>query len=635
MKKLFCSSLCILFLFFSGCFSPEIIHHKKTSQNTPQTTENTQQYQTTKTDIQKKNYKQYIPTKILEKSFYEKAFSVTEKKFPIQNAPPHQTNILIVNHHLLAPHFIADTLRQISPQQKETIQNIILLSPNHFHQGKYHILSSNLPFKTPYGFLDTITSNTQQNTFGINIDNTVMKNEHGITGIVGFIHKYFLENTSHPIHIFPIILDDKTSTEESKHLAENIYKHFSTKDTLVIISMDMSHDLFPQIAQFHDTTTLQALQTQDENTLPHIDTDSRPSLLVLFRLAKYWNQTHFTLTHHSNSAQITHQKYQPDTTSYITGFFTKNNTPQTTHKITALFFGDMMLDRYIRQQLNQKGWESILNWRMKRFMTGSDFTVINFEGAMTNNTPYKAHDNMMAFTSDPKWAKKMHEYGINIANLANNHSFNFGKKGFLNTKKFLAQYNIATFGTPYNNTTTGNISTIQEVRGIKIAFIGYHELFSGNTKPITEEIKRIKHHTLADFIIVYAHWGDEYLQKIHPRIQRKAHTFIDAGADIVIGHHPHVIEPMEIYKKKYIFYSLGNFVFDQVWKPSVRTRLGLGITFLCTDTKITCYKKQIQYTLFPLIADKNKTHNFKVELMDKKNQETFFSWFQSISNTEQ
>ncbi|HIQ56730.1 TPA: CapA family protein, partial [Candidatus Gracilibacteria bacterium] len=172
------------------------------------------------------------------------------------------------------------------------------------------------------------------------------------------------------------------------------------------------------------------------------------------------------------------------------------------------------------------------------------------------------------------------------------------------------------------------LTTFQEVRDVKIAFIAYHELFNGDTSPITTEIQKIKSEKLAEFIVIYAHWGDEYLQKIHPRPQKKAHAFIDAGADIVIGHHPHVVQPMEIYNDKYIFYSLGNFVFDQVLGKSVRTRLGLGLEFICENN---CENKKINYTLFPLIADKNKTYNFAVELMKKENQEKFISWFKRIS----
>jgi len=92
-----------------------------------------------------------------------------------------------------------------------------------------------------------------------------MQNEHGITGIVGFLTKYFSTHASQKIQVFPIILDDKTLTQEATELAKKIEKNFTKKDTIVIISMDMSHDLFPQIANFHDITTFEAIKNLDEN----------------------------------------------------------------------------------------------------------------------------------------------------------------------------------------------------------------------------------------------------------------------------------------------------------------------------------------------------------------------------------
>ncbi len=295
---------------------------------------------------------------------------------------------------------------------------------------------------------------------------------------------------------------------------------------------------------------------------------------------------------------------------------------QNIKKVTALFFGDMMLDRYIRQKMDANGWEYILDESIKKFMNTSDITLVNFEGAMTENNPYPAHDMMLSFTSDPKWAKKMKEYGITIAGLANNHSLNFGKQGLKDTRKFLLEADINTFGEPFN---TENISFIQDIKGMKIGFIGYHELFDGNIFPIVEEIKTLKEKT--DFIIIYAHWGDEYKQQIHPRPQKKARTFIDEGADIVIGHHPHVVQPMEIYNGKYIFYSLGNFVFDQKAAKSVKTRLGLEIIFECNNKCVTDEDKKISYTLFPLISN----NEYQVRLMNSEEKNDFLEWFKKIS----
>jgi len=101
------------------------------------------------------------------------------------------------------------------------------------------------------------------------------------------------------------------------------------------------------------------------------------------------------------------------------------------------------------------------------------------------------------------------------------------------------------------------------------------------------EIKRIKTEKLADLIIVYPHWGTEYLTS-HPdkRQTDLAHQFIDSGADIIIGSHPHVIQPIEIYKEKPIFYSLGNFVFDQYFSKETMQGLMLKLDIVKKENKL-------------------------------------------------
>lgn len=567
----------------------------------------------------------YLTAKILDPEFYEQAFQVSEKRWDTQIVP--KTRILVVNHHLLAPHLIADTLKTVDSQ---SIKNIIILSPNHFSRGSQDILWGNFSWKTPFGILESI-QDTPESEEVFSDSAKIFQNEHGVSGIVGFLKYAFPQ-----AHISSVLQKDSTPIEKSTALAKDIFNTFKAEDTLIILSIDVSHDLFPQISKFHDITTIEAFKKWDTQNFHRLDVDSIPSIRTVFYLAELWDMMDFQLLHHTNSSEITQNPYQPDTTSYITGYFqpfpfrddcafiesTKSclQSSRNTQKATTLFLGDMMLDRYIRQALDAHGWEYLLDWRMKRFMRGTDRTLVNFEGAMTTFSPYPAHDMMLSFTSDPKWAEKMAEYGINIAGLANNHSLNFGAEGLLQTHTFLQQEKIDTFGEPFN---TQNLSTIQNIRGIKIGFIGYHELFDGNTAPVIAEIQHLRDQV--DFIVVYAHWGDEYRSVIHPRPQKKARQFIDMGADMVIGHHPHVVQPMEQYNGKYIFYSLGNFVFDQADYASVRTRLGLGVVFECRNE---CTQKNISYTLFPLVS--NLKH--QVRLMNQEEQEVFFQWFERISH---
>jgi AmmeMemoRadiSam system protein B len=561
----------------------------------------------------------YLISAILDKSFYKNpvlyANNTVEKV---------DTNLVIVNHHLLAPHFIANTLAKV---KSENVENIILLSPNHFYSGKSDIIYSNLKWKTPFGFLNPIKFKNDLflKNLPISLNNHLIGKEHGISGLIGFLHLQFPK-----AKILPIMQKESMNKENSILLGKNITKYFNKKNTLVVMSIDMSHDLDPYISNFHDILTKEVLNFIDIKSINRLDIDSKAGFYTAFTIAKNWGDINFNEVNYSSSAKLLNKKFQPDTTSYITGYFTKfkntcsiendincMNALQKKSKVTTLFLGDMMLDRYIRQSLDKNGFEYLLDDRIKRFMNGSDVTVVNFESAMTNFKHHKAYDNMLRFTSDPKWAKKMYEYGINFVSLANNHSLNFGKEGLTQTRKFLKDENILSFGSPLNNE---NISIIKNIRGIKIGFIGYNE-FYGNFSFIIDEIKKLK--VKADFIVVSSHWGDEYLQKIQQRPQKKARLFIDAGADLVIGHHPHVVQPMEIYKDKYIFYSVGNFLFDQIVTKSVRERLGLGITFSCTNH---CKEKKIDYIGIPLITNKK----YQVRIMNELEYKKFSQKFPEI-----
>ncbi|HFC36337.1 MAG TPA: hypothetical protein ENJ49_01525, partial [Candidatus Moranbacteria bacterium] len=114
----------------------------------------------------------------------------------------------------------------------------------------------------------------------------------------------------------------------------------------------------------------------------------------------------------------------------------------------------------------------------------------------------------------------------------------------------------------------------------------------------------------SDFIVVYSHWGREYKLVNSERQQKLAHQFIDAGADLIIGAHPHVVQPIEIYKNKAIFYSLGNFVFDQYFSDNVRSILGVGVLL---------ENKKIKFTLIPLFKRKNG----ELEWMTGEQQKNF------------
>jgi poly-gamma-glutamate capsule biosynthesis protein CapA/YwtB (metallophosphatase superfamily) len=275
------------------------------------------------------------------------------------------------------------------------------------------------------------------------------------------------------------------------------------------------------------------------------------------------------------------------------------------------FYGDLMIDREVANKMGQKGVDYIFNKvsSSKDFFENQDILVANLEGPFAEKRI--ATSKTIAFRFDPKNIEGLIKYGFNAFNLANNHSYDMGSKNVYFTHDILANNGIAWFGDELNEGPMYTWTTTTK-SGEKIAFLGlhntYHEL---DLKKVAEALSVAGSST--DYTIVNVHWGEEYRIFSTKKQQDLAHWLIDNGADAIVGHHPHVIQEFEIYKDKPIFYSLGNFIFDQYF--SVPTQTGLGVTLVLSGGNI----KQVEITPFIGIksqlnpmpeSDKNKLENW-------------------------
>lgn len=237
--------------------------------------------------------------------------------------------------------------------------------------------------------------------------------------------------------------------------------------------------------------------------------------------------------------------------------------------IDIIIAGDMMLDRNVRNIINLKGFDSYFDG-IKNIINNADISVANLEGPFTDNPSITASliDKSLQFTFDPRLVPKLYDLGFDVFGLANNHSMNFGKEGLDTTKEYLKQNNIKYYGDPNNYT---DISTIIEKNGIVVGLVGFHEFTYINFDKVINEIKNIRNSV--DVLIVSPHWGIEYQKEATDNMKKWAHEFIDAGADAVIGSHTHIIGDKENYKGKKIYYSLGNFAFDQYFSEETMNGL--------------------------------------------------------------
>jgi poly-gamma-glutamate synthesis protein (capsule biosynthesis protein) len=247
---------------------------------------------------------------------------------------------------------------------------------------------------------------------------------------------------------------------------------------------------------------------------------------------------------------------------------------------SVLFAGDIMLDRSVARHAMASSTDALFAGVLP-LMAGADARVANIEGAITTNPSIAQVDNtILHFTFDPELARAaLAPLNLSAASLANNHAYDFGIKGYDATRGYLDSWGIRPFGHPYNARA---LSTVIDVRGMQVCLVGYHSLYDATTTEVVGEIGRLRPE--CGKVVVFAHWGVEYELVADAAQVSEAHEFIDAGADLVIGAHPHVVQNVEEYKGRAIFYSLGNFMFDQDFSWDTTHGLAVKATFGATST---------------------------------------------------
>lgn len=258
----------------------------------------------------------------------------------------------------------------------------------------------------------------------------------------------------------------------------------------------------------------------------------------------------------------------------------------TTH---LLFAGDIMLARGVEWRINKEGLDYSLS-DVTPLISKADLAIANFEGTV-RDTPHPESDGFV-FDTTPAIANIVPAAGFDVVSLSNNHSDNYGASVVQHTRESLTTLGVTPFGDPYNSK---DFVAHKTVNGITLAFIGFHA-FGEDPQSIIPTIESEK--AAGNFVIVFPHWGVEYSATPSVTQVESAHTFVDAGADAIIGAHPHVIETYENYHGVPIIYSLGNFLFDQDW--SIPTQQGLVLGFDLDASSITL-------TFTPISVHKQKT----------------------------
>lgn len=221
------------------------------------------------------------------------------------------------------------------------------------------------------------------------------------------------------------------------------------------------------------------------------------------------------------------------------------------------------------EAVNQGNDYSYFLKNVQPYFANDDLTIVNFEGTLTDRGARQ--DKTFAFRGKPEYTRILTEGSVEAVTLANNHTLDYGEVSFDDTKKYLEEAGIVWFE---------NLNTkVVEVNGIKVGLVGLYALngsAEGNLPAAMEQVKTEG----AEVIVVQIHWGiegDNYPQESQISL---AHRAVDMGADIVIGHHPHVLQGIEEYKGKMIAYSLGNFCFGGNQNPRDKDTMIFRQTFI-------------------------------------------------------
>jgi poly-gamma-glutamate capsule biosynthesis protein CapA/YwtB (metallophosphatase superfamily) len=261
----------------------------------------------------------------------------------------------------------------------------------------------------------------------------------------------------------------------------------------------------------------------------------------------------------------------------------KGQDRQSESRLSLMSFGDVNLGRAVGQELLKGNLDYPFKW-VKDTLAKSDLVFVNLESQLSEQGGETQHPKYnLIFCGPPVGAEALKRANISVVSTANNHAFDYGVRALKETI-----LNLQGAGIPFVGTSVDSVDhsdpVIVEREGMRIGFLAYTQfvnlkgpwigriaLFEAQRARRDIDSLRAK----VDIVVVSYHGGEEYKDNPSEKLRRDFRTLADAGADVVVGHHPHYVQGIEMYRGKLLCYSLGNFVFYQ---PQLEwTQFGLGV----------------------------------------------------------
>lgn len=491
-----------------------------------------------------------------------------------KHALPGRPTGLIVPHHLLVRQCIANAFATVRGQD---FRRVVILCPDHFHLGRSPISVIDADFATPFGPVrsDTPLVRALAHAPGVTASD-IFYREHGIGSLLPFLHHELPQAT-----VCAVVIKADVTRPILDGLFEVLAREVD-EHTLIVQSTDFSHYLPEAEAETKDTLSCQVLLSEDPSQaflLRQPDyIDSVGALYLQARLQREVFHSRPLILEHLNSQRFANHPVDRTTSYFVVAYVPSTSPKEAAYRreMSLLFTGDIMLGRGVAELAERKGLDQPFQG-MSELFHQSDAVVVNLEGPLS---PPLRPEAPLCFHFAPSFASAMAQAGITHAGLANNHGLDQGSDGLAQTREILRRTGLTPLGDPAWDAEPEAARVDRD--GIPIRLVAFNATgpyFQLARK--TAFLKRLRAEDPHALIIVSIHWGHEYMPRAHEMQRRFGRAFVDAGADLVVGHHPHVVQDLERYRGRLIVYSLGNLIFDQWTRPE--TRWGLVLKVLLQD----------------------------------------------------
>ncbi len=266
---------------------------------------------------------------------------------------------------------------------------------------------------------------------------------------------------------------------------------------------------------------------------------------------------------------------------------------QPERSVSLLLFGDVNLGRMVGQELvhGDPGYPFRF---VNSTLSKADVVFVNLESQLSDQGGETQHPKYnLIFTGPPEGAASLRQANVSVVSTANNHAFDYGMRALRETIVHLQSVGIQFVGTTFDS-VAGAIPAIVEKDGVRIGFLAYAQFvnlkgpWAGriavyDSVQCRRDIEELR--PQVDLVVVSYHGGVEYTDGPSSKLRHELELLIEAGADLVVGHHPHYVQGIETYHGKLIFYSLGNFVFYQPQRELAMVGLGAELTLVRRDGK--------------------------------------------------